>query len=84
LLIKDILSKLEEVVIDIEFEGKENVIKDILMNYIRKTHPKFSKRNILFRRIGKKSDAHKVAVTVFRDKRAEDRIIRREEIEELL
>lgn len=84
LLIKDVIHKLDEIIIDIEFERREKDIKNILMDYIRKIYPNFDKRKILFQRIGKRSNAHKVAVEVFRNKRVEGRVIKREEIEELL
>lgn len=84
LLIKDIINKLEEIVIDVEYEGNEGTIKNVLLNHIRKTKPNFDKNIILFRRVGKASNAHKVAIGVFKNERREDKIIRENEIEELL
>jgi len=84
LLIKNDLNKLDEIVIDIEFEGREKDIKNMLLNHIRKIDPKFPKHKILFRRITKESRAHKLALSVFRDAVKENKVITTKEIEELL
>lgn len=84
LLVKEILPKVEEIAIDIEYEGNESKIKNILLNHIRKTFPIFDGNKIVFRRIGKKSNAHEIAIGVFRENRKENRIIKLEELEGLL
>lgn len=84
LLIKNAIKNFDEIIVDVEYWGREKEIKNILINYIRKIYPNFDKHLILFRRITKKSNAHKVAISVFRNNRAEDRVIKIEELEELL
>ena len=73
LLIKDDVRTICRITIDIEYTGKEALIKDYLLQLLRKYRKGFNKENICFRRIGKKDDAHKVAIETFRGKRKADR-----------
>ncbi len=66
ILIKDYLSKLRGIAIDIEYPGKEPLIKDYLMQLIRKyENPEFGKDRIWFKPVGKRSNSHKIAYGVF-------------------
>ena len=58
LLIKNNLKEINEIIIDEEYPGKENLIKNYLLQEIRKTRLNFCPDDILFRQIGKKSGAH--------------------------
>lgn len=84
LLVKEVFPRIEEIVIDVEYEGNESRIKNILLNHIRKTSPNFDENKIVFRRIGKKSNAHKIAIDVFRENRKEGKMVKAEDLEELL
>jgi hypothetical protein len=75
--------QLDEIVINIKFEGREKDVKNMLLDYIRKIDPKFPKHKILFRRITKESRAHKLALSVFRDVVKENKVITTKEIEEM-
>lgn len=75
LLIKNHLKKIEEIVIDEEYPGKSVLIKDFLLREIRKVYPKFSKENIFFKPIGKKSKAHNIAYNTFKKRRKADIIV---------
>lgn len=69
LLIKDDLSKIDCIIIDTEYTGKEPLIKDFLIQIIRKkTNAKITKDDIYFSLIGKKNKAHEKAINVFRKK----------------
>lgn len=76
LLIKDFLDRLDLIVIDQEYEGKENEIKGMLLNYIRAIKPSFPKDGIEFRGIGKRSRAHRKAIAVFRGEEQPNRRIK--------
>lgn len=84
LLIKNVVKKLDKVVIDIEFESRDNDIKYILLGRVQRIEPSFDKRKIIFQRIGKKSKAHEVALKVFRNQIIENRVIKTKEIEEFM
>ena len=68
LLIKDYLSEIDGIEVDTEYLGKENLIKDFLLEFIWRTNPRFDKNLITFRRVTKGSDSHKEAISVFRKK----------------
>jgi hypothetical protein len=81
LLLEDHLMQLEQVKIDVEYEGKSADIKSFLLEHIWKVEPKFEPERIVFRRIGKQSPAHKQANAV---REGKDRNYRRVSVEELL
>lgn len=64
LLLKPYLRKLKQIVIDEEYPGKAGLIKQFLLEESRKITPSFSKDDIVFRSIGKKSRAHFLAYGV--------------------
>lgn len=68
LLIKDDLTKINSITIDIEYEGKNFLVKNLLLQAIRKDKKFFDKENIHFRRIGKKNNAHKKALNTYQGK----------------
>lgn len=73
LLIKDDIRAISHITIDIEYTGKNALIKDYLLQLLRKYRKGFDKENICFRRIGKKDNAHKVAIETLRGKRKADK-----------
>lgn len=80
LLIKEHLHQLEHITIDTEYTGRDGDIKGILLNAILKVRSDFSKLQITFRQIGKKSGAHYKAYGVFTGKQPVDRTLTAEEI----
>ena len=74
---KSYLSRLETITIDKEYLGHEGEIKQYLINLIN-THSlvmQFNTKNIRIRSIGRKGQAHKVALETLQEKRAPDKII---------
>ncbi len=84
LLLKNDLINLNIITIDIEFSGREEDIRGILLNLIWRKFPTFSKEHLIFTRIGKKSPAHHLAWATFRGKRQVDKVISKEEFIEVL
>jgi hypothetical protein len=66
LLIADYLAQLEVITIDAEYPGHEAEIRAMLLNHVRKIAPTFSRHQIVFGEIGKKSPAHCKALAVYR------------------
>ena len=80
LLLKDYLDQVKVITIDTEYPGKEAEIRAMLLNHIWKTDPAFSKERIVFRRVGKKSPAHRKALAVYRGEEEADRKVRAREL----
>lgn len=82
--IRNYLNKIQQILIDNEYEGREEDIKRNLLRVIWKDYPSFDKKLIKFSRIGKKSNAHRVAYQTFIGKLAPNKIITKKEVEELI
>lgn len=82
--LKDYLRHLTLIMIDCEYQGKEQLIKSILLGFIRRSWKEFDGKLIRFGLIGKQSNAHAVAIDVFRRHRKPNRILSEPEIETLL
>lgn len=67
LLVKDYLNQLELIIVDIEYEGQEETIKNMLLSHIWKIDPTFPKERIVFQRITRQAQAHRKAWQVHRD-----------------
>ncbi|HCA67003.1 MAG: hypothetical protein UW39_C0005G0033 [Parcubacteria group bacterium GW2011_GWC2_44_17] len=80
LLIKSGLRGYDSIIIDVEYEGKESLIKSFLVRYCSCNNAHFDKTIVQFRRIGKGSPAHAYALDVLRRKRAPDTTATIEEI----
>jgi hypothetical protein len=74
LLIKKHLKRISLVVIDLEYPGKEKVIKDIVLEYLRIEELK--EPRISFKRIGNKPKVHYLAHDVFVGKKRADEVIK--------
>src|SRR3989339_678866 len=74
LLIKKYYKKLNSIIIDKEYWGKENEIKIHLINLFKLSKIFIKPEIIHFTQIGKKSNAHNVAITAFRKKQANETI----------
>lgn len=84
LCIRNYLSKIQLIVIDKEYEGREIDIKKHLLKFIWKEYPNFDKNIIQFSRIGKRSSAHRIAYQTFKGKWAPNKILNKKEVEELI
>ena len=82
--LKDYLHEYQRIVIDVEYKGKENLIKSILLGLIRKSSKSFDSRIIHFGSITKKSNAHAVAIDVFRGHRKPNKIVSPDEVIQFL
>lgn len=72
LLIKSDLKVVDNIIIDEEYPGKSSLIKNLLLQEIRRIKPDFDRENIIFQRIGKKSRAHFLAYGVAVGKKKAD------------
>jgi len=84
LLIKDFIDKIDNIVIDVEYSGRDSDVKGMLLRHIRKIEPSFPKDKIAFRNIGKKSKAHLIAYGIYKKKAKSSKIIKAEDILPLL
>ena len=76
LLIRADLKDIQEIIIDQEYQGKEPIIKDFLLQIIRKNHKNaVGKEEIFFSCIGKKSRAHQKALQTFQGKIKPDLVV---------
>jgi len=75
LLLESYLEGLENIVIDVEYEGREGEIKGLLLRHILEMRPDFQTDAITFRQISKKSPAHKLAIATHRGDRKAEKVI---------
>lgn len=68
ILIKNYINKIDHIIIDKEYTGWEPLIKDIIIQHLKQIKGRFSHQNITFLSIGKKSNAHKIAYAVNKNK----------------
>jgi hypothetical protein len=80
LLLKEHMGELQQIVVDVEYQGHTEFIKSHLMNLFRRDGLIVRSDQIVFAHVGKESPAHKTAILVTRRKRRPDRIISEEEI----
>lgn len=78
ILIKTEIKKFSQIVIDKEYPGYENLIKDILCETAVKNRCKIDRTVIHFRSIGRKSKAHDLAVEAYRNKKADMKLSAKE------
>lgn len=64
--IEKFLTKSKLITIDDEYHGRNNLVKSILISYIKKDYKNFDENLIRFNQITKKSNAHHVAIETFR------------------
>ena len=80
LLLRDHMAQTSMVVIDTEYTGYEAVIKNRVLTLCRRQGIKVYADQIMFQQVGKKSPAHKAAITVFRGQVRPDREIKAEDV----
>ncbi|MBI2650732.1 hypothetical protein HYX04_05490 [Candidatus Woesearchaeota archaeon] len=78
------MTKSKLITIDDEYHGKNNLVKSVLISYIRKKHADFDEKLIGFNQITKKSNAHHVAIETFRGEHKPNDILTEEHIWRLL
>ena len=81
-LIKDYINKTDRIVIDVEYDGKSSLIKSILAEYINGKNE--VKGKISFKSIGRKSNAHILAIEIYRKNKKADRVISYKELTKLI
>ncbi len=81
---KDYIKEKELVTICCEYQGNENLIKSLLLDHLRKDYPAIDAKIIRFGEIGKGSNAHAVAIDVYRGNRKSNRILSLEEVKKCL
>lgn len=82
--LRDYIKEKELMTICCEYTGKESLIKSFLLDYLRKYYPIIDTKIIRFGKIGKSSNAHAVAIDVFRGNRRPNKILSLNEIEKCL
>lgn len=82
--LKDYIKEKELITICCEYTGKENLVKSLLLGYLRKDYARIDPKIIRFGVIGKKSNAHSVAIDVFRGNRRPNKILSLNEVEKCL
>lgn len=82
--LKNYIKEKELITICCEYIGKENLIKSFILDYLRKDYAKIDPKIIRFGIIGKKSNAHAVAIDVFRGNRKPNHILSLAEVEKCL
>lgn len=80
LLIKDDLKKIQQIAIDREYHGKESLIKNFLLEILRKNGSNFNPEDISFVLVGKKHPCHKIAINVFRGHSKPDLVVSKKEV----
>ena len=82
--LRDYVKEKELIVICFEYKGKENLIKSFLIDFLRKDYVLIDPKIIRFGKIGKQSNAHAVAIDVYRGNRRPNKILTLQELERWL
>jgi hypothetical protein len=75
LLLKEDIEEIDRAIIDIEYRGKENRIKEHLVNLLRRAGKRVEASQIQFDWITKESPAHRTAINTFRGQREPDHVV---------
>ncbi len=84
LLLKDKLPKIDQLIIDVEYLGREHDIKALFLRLVWKSYPTFDPANIQFRLVGKDSPAHFKAYSIFTGNATADQEVGFEDLKNLL
>lgn len=82
--VEKFLAKSKLITIDDEYHGRNNLVKSILISYIKKKYSDFDEKLIRFDQITKNSNAHHVAIETFRQEHKPNDILTEEQIWRLL
>ena len=80
LLLRNHIHKLDQVTIDLEYPGHESKIKEHLINLFLRAEIRGTRAKIHFDRIGKNSNAHKLALGAFTGESEPNKTIQLDEI----
>lgn len=80
LLLKEDINKFSTITLDYEYVGREQKIRDYLINILRRRKYTISYDQIHFSHIGKKSPAHELAIATLRGIEKPNKVIKSEEI----
>lgn len=83
-LLRDHAPDADQIAVDVEYPGRNAEVKLYLLNMLRQANITIDMETIHFEHIGKSSRAHKKALAVYSKKQSPDRIIKLDEILELL
>lgn len=79
-LLRDHTPRLSRIIIDLEYYGKDAIIKRHLLNLLHRADCYLHPDQIQFQPIGKKSRAHVLALETFRGKRKPDLVLDKDTI----
>ena len=82
--LKDYLHQIELIIIDNKYKGKQNYIKSLLLDFIRRDYRNFDKNLIKIAHITKKSKAHEFAANVKRDFAKPQKTLSEKDIERMI
>ena len=80
LLLREDIDEIDQVMVDIEYRGKEAMLKGHLLNLLRRAGKNVAAHQIQFVRIVKKSPAHRIAITTLRGQRKPDHTVTLDEL----
>ncbi|OGO33146.1 MAG: hypothetical protein A2Z03_11205 [Chloroflexi bacterium RBG_16_56_8] len=75
LLLKEYITRLNYVVIDIEYWGYDSEVRGMILAYFQRDGIRVPSNRIAFRQIGKTSHAHELAIRTYRGELVEDKRI---------
>lgn len=84
ILLKPVLRKTQEILIDREYKGKDGTIKLFLLQMAKKKGLRIRKEQLTIGHIGKKSKAHKLAWNLRRKRKGENEKINLEQLLSLM
>jgi hypothetical protein len=79
-LLRDQTQEIALAIVDVEYTGHDQEIKQHLLNLLRRSGRPFSAERVSFQHIGKKSPAHELAIETLRGKLPPDRVVTIEEL----
>jgi len=80
LLLRDVVKRTDLVIIDDEYTGHRGIIKFQVLHYLHRLGTEVETEVITFGLVGKRSPAHHLALSVFRNQRPPDRCVTFEEL----
>ena len=75
LLLMPVIDPDSWIVVDLEYPGYETLIKSMLLRWLRRIRPGTRTDQIRFRRIGKASPAHQIAMDTYQGKLDPDKVV---------
>ncbi|MBP9817680.1 hypothetical protein KBC75_02885 [Candidatus Shapirobacteria bacterium] len=75
ILIEKEVSHLQQIIIDTEYVGQENLIKNYIIQMLRKKGLFFDKKLISFNQVGKKAVCHQIAIDTYNHKLKPDQVV---------